>query len=286
MLRVVRATGYNHNIRHGGLVFHVQSQPDLSGQAIVSEIFFRGSVISTRRSRSPETASDEDAFKKQIQDQHRDLVRDLVRGRFDEVIAATPGTGEFRNVADLVADSPQPRPAAERQGARPADKPSVQRHAAAQSPSAGKPQQATSERALDPPQPRAQAAQSSVVNPLVAAATGAAVMLALVGVAAVSYLAGLRSSGGISQSPAAADGASHARYLVQVTPKDALVRTRGKLASRRTGPRGVELLVPVGNTVQLHAERFGYRAVTRELRADKAGSKTLHLKLRPTQKSD
>ena len=101
----VMLSGYNHNVRHGGLVFHVQSGlTSRESGTILSEVFYQGSIICSRKLKCLEVVDDEILLKKRLQAQHRTAVRDLVQGTFDDAIKSTPGTGKFLLVKDLSKD--------------------------------------------------------------------------------------------------------------------------------------------------------------------------------------
>ncbi len=105
--------GYNHNIRHGGLVFHVQSGvASNQSNTVLSEVFYRGSIICSRTCVCVEP-DDDHVLKQTLQAQHRQAVKDLVKGKFDNTIKNTPGTDEFgfpREVPTAGQSQPQPQP--------------------------------------------------------------------------------------------------------------------------------------------------------------------------------
>ena len=138
-------TGYNANIRHGGRVFHVQTED--SGRAnprVITHLYFEGTILASERRDYAEIvdAPDLDArVRRLMEEQHAAVVEGLRRGSFDEVIearlsqppraaSAAPSEMETPPATPVppglrAAPAPQPapaRPSAERAPARPAER--------------------------------------------------------------------------------------------------------------------------------------------------------------------
>lgn len=78
--------GYNHNIRHLGRVFHVQTED--SGPAnprLFTHLFFEGTILVSRREQY-EPATPDDSVRALMKAQHKSIIRDLSHGTFDERI--------------------------------------------------------------------------------------------------------------------------------------------------------------------------------------------------------
>ncbi|MCC7385974.1 MAG: hypothetical protein IT384_29265 [Deltaproteobacteria bacterium] len=86
--------GLNHNIRYRERVFHVQTEDSgLIRQQLTTHIFLDGSVIAHERSTYEgkieaglEELARNSAIRKIMQDQHKGLLRRLVKGEFDDVL--------------------------------------------------------------------------------------------------------------------------------------------------------------------------------------------------------
>ncbi len=94
--------GYNHNIRHRGLVFHVQTEDSgVDNPHVFTHLFHGGVIITSRRlDYDPEAA--EDAIKGLMQAQHKAVLRELKRGEFTEKIDSYLG-----NNPDLLPFEPE-----------------------------------------------------------------------------------------------------------------------------------------------------------------------------------
>jgi len=117
-------TGSNTNIRHGGRLFHVQTED--SGRRnphVISHLYFSGTILASEKTdysdrlnlESDTLAKDVRAL---IEEQHKEMLRRLKRGEFDAVISQRLDgeTGESTGTA--------PQPSA--QEVAPAAAPAVQ----------------------------------------------------------------------------------------------------------------------------------------------------------------
>ena len=111
--------GYNHNISHRGLVFHVQTEDSgVDHPHIFTHLFFGGVSLNTRKlDYDPESA--EESVKALMQSQHKSILKLLKKGEFDAKITQyfgdnpdlQPAKGEATAAAsapDKTAPSEQP----------------------------------------------------------------------------------------------------------------------------------------------------------------------------------
>ena len=87
--------GYNHNVRHRGLIFHVQTEDSgVLSPHLFTHLFHGGVIISTRKL-VYDNGSAEEVVKSLMQSQHKAVLKDLKAGTFDEKIdrylGGTPG---------------------------------------------------------------------------------------------------------------------------------------------------------------------------------------------------
>lgn len=79
--------GFNHNLRHGGRVFHVQTEDSgVANPRIFTHLFHEGVIIATKKY-DYDAEADGDIVKSLMQAQHKAVLRELKDGRFDEKIA-------------------------------------------------------------------------------------------------------------------------------------------------------------------------------------------------------
>ena len=76
--------GYNHNVRYGGRILHVQTED--SGPAnphLYTHLFFEGSILATKRCQY-DAASREEGVRGLMQGQHKEILKELKQGLYDD----------------------------------------------------------------------------------------------------------------------------------------------------------------------------------------------------------
>jgi len=119
-------TGFNANVRHGGRVFHVQTED--SGRAnphVITHLYFEGTILASERSDYAEIVDAPDLVdrvRRLMEEQHGAVVDGLRRGDFDEAIAARlpgPAGGAAAPPSEMATPPATPVPP----GLRPAQDP-------------------------------------------------------------------------------------------------------------------------------------------------------------------
>jgi hypothetical protein len=130
-------TGFNHNVKYRGRVFHIQTED--SGEKnplIFTHLFEGGNIISTKKIDYAKIAGKPD-FEKQVrkmmEDQHKAMLKALMHGELDTVIDAHDaalGATTARDArkpagreAEAAAKAPAPQPPAPVKPAAPAKPP-------------------------------------------------------------------------------------------------------------------------------------------------------------------
>jgi hypothetical protein len=79
--------GYNHNVKYGGHVFHVQTEDSGPGNPhLFTHLFFEGSILASKRTQYDPDAS-EDEVRGMMQSQHKAILKELKHADYDERIA-------------------------------------------------------------------------------------------------------------------------------------------------------------------------------------------------------
>lgn len=83
--------GFNHNFRHNGELFHVQTEDGgRKSPRIVTQLFYGGTVLASQK-QSYDEILDQDDLSQQVearmQEQHKEILRRLRSGDFDETIS-------------------------------------------------------------------------------------------------------------------------------------------------------------------------------------------------------
>ena len=80
-------TGYNHNVRYRGLLFHVQTEDGGERNPVITtHVFFQGNVVTSRKISYRHIQFDEagkEQIKKMMQEQHKAVIKALVKGELD-----------------------------------------------------------------------------------------------------------------------------------------------------------------------------------------------------------
>ena len=75
--------GYNHNVRYGGRILHVQTEDSgPTNPHLFTHLFFEGSILATKRFQY-DAASDEDGVRGMMQGQHKEILKELKQGLYD-----------------------------------------------------------------------------------------------------------------------------------------------------------------------------------------------------------
>ena len=112
--------GYNHNLRHGGRVFHVQTEDSGQGYArLHTHLFHEGTILSTKK-QEYDPAAPEEAVRALMQQLHKSMIKELTRGEHDARIGAFfVARGQPAMLDDAGQPAAAPAPAATAQSEPP-----------------------------------------------------------------------------------------------------------------------------------------------------------------------
>lgn len=83
--------GFNHNFRYKGEIYHVQTEDGgCNSPRIVTQLFHGGTVLASQKQAYDDILGQEDLSQEvesRMQEQHKDMLRRLRSGDFDETIA-------------------------------------------------------------------------------------------------------------------------------------------------------------------------------------------------------
>jgi hypothetical protein len=122
-------TGYNTDVRHEDVVFHVQTEDKgSSNPCIESLVYVGGQVLAARRASYTdllEAGNDQKAVLARMEKQHRAMIAAIRRGKLDgkvkEVFGAPRGTGEVPQPAARPSTPTDPLPSFDQDGDRTLD---------------------------------------------------------------------------------------------------------------------------------------------------------------------
>lgn len=111
-------TGFNHNIKHKGKVYHVQTEDSgASNPHIITHLFVGGNILATKKASYADIVKSEnlpELVRDMMEEQHKQMLRNLVNGTYDNVdrsaTAYQPGelATEAAKIIAPVAAVPKP----------------------------------------------------------------------------------------------------------------------------------------------------------------------------------
>ncbi len=114
-------TGFNHNIKHKGKVYHVQTEDSgVNNPHIITHLFVGGNILASKKSsysdvlKSPNLP---EVVREMMEEQHKGMLRNLINGTYDNIDGASrhyqPGqlaTAEEAAKAQAAAAAVAPSP--------------------------------------------------------------------------------------------------------------------------------------------------------------------------------
>jgi hypothetical protein len=111
-------TGFNTNVRHGGRLFHVQTED--SGKArphVISHVYYGGTILASEKHEYEDLLDSSDlteAVRALMEGQHKAMVARLKQGALDAIIAerlTDPNEATGSGVGDVPRAAPERNPA-------------------------------------------------------------------------------------------------------------------------------------------------------------------------------
>ncbi len=82
-------TGFNHNIKHKGKVYHIQTEDSGADAAhIITHLFVGGNILASRKTSYADIRNAEnlkDVVRELMEEQHKEMLRNLINGVYDEI---------------------------------------------------------------------------------------------------------------------------------------------------------------------------------------------------------
>ena len=84
--------GFNHNIKHKGRIFHVQTEDSgPKNPHIITHLFVGGNIVASKKTQYADIVGQHDyerTVRSMMEEQHKQMLRNLVNGAFDSVETA------------------------------------------------------------------------------------------------------------------------------------------------------------------------------------------------------
>jgi hypothetical protein len=108
--------GFNHNVKHRGKVYHVQTEDSgLTNPQIVTHLFAGGNILASKKIFYGDIAEAENLVaivRELMEEQHKDVLRGLVRGVYDDEAQSLAPEGKVYQPGELAPAPAQQPPAA------------------------------------------------------------------------------------------------------------------------------------------------------------------------------
>jgi hypothetical protein len=105
--------GFNHNIKHQGQIFHVQTEDSgVQNPHIITHLFVGGNILATKKTSYADIVQADnlhEIVRELMQEQHKAMLRNLINGVYDELAA---GPSAPPPAARVSAPPPSPQPSA------------------------------------------------------------------------------------------------------------------------------------------------------------------------------
>jgi hypothetical protein len=114
-------TGFNHNIKHKGKVYHVQTEDSgVNNPHIITHLFVGGNILASKKTSYADILNAEnlaEVVRELMEEQHKEMLRNLINGVYDSYEA----TARHYQPGQLATDAEQSQ--AKMQAAAPVAKP-------------------------------------------------------------------------------------------------------------------------------------------------------------------
>ena len=108
-------TGFNHNIKHRGQIFHIQTEDSgTDNPHIITHLFIGGNILASKKTSYADIVHADnlpEVVRALMEEQHKEMLRNLINGVYDPVIQQYQARAWQPGVVD-VNQPPAPAPAA------------------------------------------------------------------------------------------------------------------------------------------------------------------------------
>src|SRR5689334_21187917 len=92
-------TGFNHNIKHKGKVYHVQTEDSgINNPHIITHLFVGGNILASKKTSYADIVNAEnlgEVVRELMEEQHKEMLRNLLNGLYDDADQALSRTKHY-----------------------------------------------------------------------------------------------------------------------------------------------------------------------------------------------
>src|SRR6266511_5576110 len=104
--------GFNHNIKHKGKMYHIQTEDSgLENPHIITHLFVGGNILASKKTSYADIVGAENlaqVVRELMEEQHKEMLRNLVNGVYDDVDAALAAQARAYQPGQLASSAVPP----------------------------------------------------------------------------------------------------------------------------------------------------------------------------------
>ncbi|GAO05260.1 hypothetical protein [Anaeromyxobacter sp. PSR-1] len=100
--------GFNHNIKHKGKMYHIQTEDSgLDNPHIITHLFVGGNILASKKTSYADIVAAENlaqVVRELMEEQHKEMLRNLINGVYDDIDAASAQQAQAFQPGQIEAD--------------------------------------------------------------------------------------------------------------------------------------------------------------------------------------
>jgi hypothetical protein len=100
--------GFNHNIKHKGRMYHIQTEDSgLENPHIITHLFVGGNILASKKTSYADIVGAENlgqVVRELMEEQHKEMLRNLINGVYDDIDAANAARAQSFQPGQIHAD--------------------------------------------------------------------------------------------------------------------------------------------------------------------------------------
>ena len=104
--------GFNHNIKHRGKMYHIQTEDSgLENPHIITHLFVGGNILASKKTSYADIVAAENlaqVVRELMEEQHKEMLRNLINGVYDDIDASYSQQAQAFQPGRLHADGSRP----------------------------------------------------------------------------------------------------------------------------------------------------------------------------------
>jgi len=106
--------GFNHNIKHGGRIYHVQTEDSgRDNPHVITHLFVGGNIVASKKTSYADIVGADnlsEVVRELMEEQHKEMLRNLINGVYDGVESTPPRAAPAARTPEARSPAASPRP--------------------------------------------------------------------------------------------------------------------------------------------------------------------------------